>query len=108
MFRALGGFDLGPVLRMDVQVMLYSHIQGLAAQLEGEAAAQSATGLTDDEWLERQGTALAELAGSGDYPGFTALVTGFGEQGYDLDLDRIFELGLATLLDGLAVRLAAS
>lgn len=108
MFRALSGFALDPVLRMDVQVMLYSHIQGLAAQLESEAAAQSATGLSDDEWMAQQGTALAELASSGEYPGFSALITGFGEQGYDLDLDRIFELGLATILDGLAVRLAAS
>jgi DNA-binding transcriptional regulator YhcF (GntR family) len=108
MFRALAGFDLDAATRMDVQVMLYSHIQGLAAQLERETAAQAATGMSGDDWVRRHGPALDALAGSGRYPGFSALVAGFGEQGYDLDLDRIFELGLRTLVDGLAVRLAAA
>jgi AcrR family transcriptional regulator len=106
MFLALDGFDLDATTRLDLQVMLYSHIQGLAAQLEREAQAQAATGLSEDEWMEVHGPAMGALAASGRYPGFTALIRGFGDQGYDLDLDKIFELGLRTMLDGLAILLS--
>jgi hypothetical protein len=82
--------------------MLYSHIQGLAFQLEAEAQAQAATGLTEDDWLDVHGPGLAAIAASGRYPNFTAMMNDFAVSGYELDLDRIFELGLRTLLDGLA------
>jgi hypothetical protein len=86
-------------------VLLYSHIQGLAMQLERETQAQEVTGLTDEEWMDRRAPAVEALVASGRYPGFAALVTEFGEGGYDLDLDKLFELGLRTLLDGLTVTL---
>jgi AcrR family transcriptional regulator len=107
MFQALDGFDLDAATRLDLQVMFYSHIQGLAAQLERETEAQESTGLTEDQWMELQGPALGSIAASGRYPGFAALMSGFGDEGYDLDLDKIFELGLQTMLDGLAIRLEA-
>jgi hypothetical protein len=34
-------------------------------------------------------------------------MSAFGGDGYDLDLDSIFELGMRLLLDGLAARLDA-
>lgn len=101
---ALAGFGLDATGRLDLQVMLYSHIQGLAVHLEREAQAQAATGLSEDEWMAVHGPALGSLADTGRFPGFTALMRGFGDAGYDLDLDKIFELGLRTLLDGLAVQ----
>jgi AcrR family transcriptional regulator len=106
MHRALRPFALDATARLDVLVMFYSHVQGLAMQLERESQAEEATGLSDEEWMDQHTPALEAIVASGRYPGFTALVTGFGEAGYDLDLDRLFELGLRTLLDGLAVRLA--
>ena len=42
-------------------------------------------------------------AATGAYPAFSRLMAAFGRDGYDLDLDRLFELGLRTLLDGLTV-----
>ncbi|GAA2349443.1 TetR/AcrR family transcriptional regulator C-terminal domain-containing protein [Dactylosporangium salmoneum] len=99
--RALDSRGLSPSARLDVQIMLYTHIQGLAVQLEAEAQAQAATGLSEDDWMSLHGPGLDAIAASGWYPHFSALMDGFGPDGYDLDLDRIFELGLRTLLDGL-------
>jgi AcrR family transcriptional regulator len=102
--RTLAGQGLGAAERLDVQIVLYTHVQGLAVQLEAELQAQAATGLTEDDWMDVHGPGLAGIAATGRYPGFTALMDEIAAAGgYDFDLDRIFELGLKTLLDGLAV-----
>jgi DNA-binding transcriptional regulator YhcF (GntR family) len=103
--RALDGFGFDATARLDLQVMLYSHIQGLAVQLERETEAQATTGLTEDEWIEAHGQALNAIVGSGAYPHFSAMMSAFTTTGYDLDLDKIFSLGLRTMLDGLALLL---
>jgi DNA-binding transcriptional regulator YhcF (GntR family) len=93
------GFDAATTL--DLQVLLYSYVQGLAVNLEREAHAQAATGLSEDEWMRQQGPAMSEIAATGRYPAFAGLMASFAADGYDLDLDRIFELGLRLMLDGL-------
>ncbi|GAA4455023.1 TetR/AcrR family transcriptional regulator C-terminal domain-containing protein [Phytohabitans houttuyneae] len=105
MHAALRPFGLDATARLDVLVMLYSHIQGLAIHLERETQAQEASGLTDEEWMDQNAHAMEAIAASGRYPGFAGMMAEFGEAGYDLDLDKIFELGLRTLLDGLSVTL---
>ncbi|MEW1632984.1 TetR/AcrR family transcriptional regulator C-terminal domain-containing protein [Streptomyces sp. NPDC093801] len=97
---ALDGHGLDPTTLFDIHVLLYSHVQGLAAHLEMEAHAQAATGQTEDEWMDSRTPVLRELMESGRFPAFAKVVGAF-EQGYDLRLDALFELGLATLLDGL-------
>ncbi|MGN9908488.1 TetR/AcrR family transcriptional regulator C-terminal domain-containing protein [Phytohabitans sp. LJ34] len=106
MHTALRPSGLDATSRLDVMVMFYSHVQGLAMQLEQETQAREVTGLTDEEWMDQRTPVLEAVVASGRYPGFAALMTELGEEGYDLDLDRLFELGLRTLLDGLAVTLA--
>lgn len=93
--------DLGlPAKRvLDLEILLYSHGQGLAANLEREARAQADTGLSDEQWLDAQSPQLSSLASSGHFPHFTAMLEGLGD-GYDFDLDALFELGLQALLDG--------
>jgi AcrR family transcriptional regulator len=105
MHLALRPFGVDATGRLDLLVMFYSHVQGLAMQLERETQAREVTGLTDEEWMDQRAPALEAVVASGRYPGFSALVTELGEEGYDLDLDRLFELGLRTLLDGLTVTL---
>jgi DNA-binding transcriptional regulator YhcF (GntR family) len=102
LLHALDDLDFDAIARLDLQILLYSYIQGLAVHLEREAQAQATTGLSEDEWVEQRGPELDAMAASGRYPGFAALLTAFADTGYDLDLDKIFELGLRTLLDGLA------
>ena len=95
------GFD--PATTLDLHVMLYSYVQGLAVNLEREAQAQATTGLSEDQWMELHGPALGSIAASGRHPAFAKLMSAFAEDGYDLDLDELFELGLRTMLDGLAL-----
>jgi AcrR family transcriptional regulator len=96
---ALEGAGLDATATLDVEVLLYSYVQGLAANIEREAHEQAATGMSDDDWRRQQEPAMAA---TGHYPAFARLMAGFTTDGYDLDLDRIFELGLRLLLDGFA------
>lgn len=99
---ALDGLGFDATEMLDRQVLLYAHIQGLATHLEGEARAAAATGLSDEEWMERQSPAMGAIAMSGRYPTFGRVLGSLAETGYDLDLDGLFELGLRFLLDGIA------
>ncbi|MFF0965929.1 TetR/AcrR family transcriptional regulator C-terminal domain-containing protein [Streptomyces sp. NPDC003703] len=99
---ALDGHGLDPGTLFDLHVLVYGHVQGLAVHLEWEAHAQAATGQTEDQWMDSRAPALRGLTASGRFPVFTGAVAALGEHGYDLDLDKIFELGLRALLDGVA------
>ncbi|MEU4424701.1 TetR/AcrR family transcriptional regulator C-terminal domain-containing protein [Actinoplanes sp. NPDC024001] len=100
---ALTHAGLDPVTGFDVQILLYSYVQGLAVNIEREAHAQAATGLSDEEWMRRQDPAMGAIAATGQFPVFARLLETFATDGFDLDLDRIFELGLRLMLDGLPV-----
>ncbi|MFJ3829341.1 GntR family transcriptional regulator [Streptomyces sp. NPDC090046] len=100
MLDALDGHGLDPTTLFDIHVLLYSHVQGLAVHLELEANAEAATGQSEDQWMDSRSHVLQELVDSGRFPTFAKLVGSF-EDGYDLRLDALFELGLRALLDGL-------
>ncbi|KNB50167.1 TetR/AcrR family transcriptional regulator C-terminal domain-containing protein [Streptomyces caatingaensis] len=107
LLAALGELALDVRTRFDLHVLVYSHVVGLAAHLEDERRAEAATGLTDEEWMDRQEAGFAELAASGRYPAFSEVVEELrATGGYDLRLDELFEFGLQRLLDGIAVGLA--
>lgn len=102
MLSALDGHGLSPRTMFDVNVLLYSHVQGIAVHLEREAQAEAGTGRSEDQWMDAQAPALDAIAASGDFPTFTKVVETFGRTGYDLRLDALFELGLTSLLEGVA------
>jgi AcrR family transcriptional regulator len=97
------GFDAGEML--DLHILLYSHMQGLAAHLEAETRARAASGLTDEEWIEKQTPAMDAVAFSGQFPAF-GRVHGALKTGYDFDLDHLYELGQRYILDGIAAESA--
>jgi DNA-binding transcriptional regulator YhcF (GntR family) len=99
---ALAELGLSTTAMFDLNVLLYSHVQGIASNLEREQHAVGASGLSDDEWMDNQAPALAALAESGQFPTFAKTLAVFATTGYDLDLDHLFEHGLRLLLDGLA------
>lgn len=78
---------------------LFSFVRGFAISLEPEAMAQQETGITYDEFVDRQGDTFAALMSSGAYPTFKTVAT---RADFDLDLDEQFEFGLRHLLAGLA------
>jgi DNA-binding transcriptional regulator YhcF (GntR family) len=100
----LTAFDGTPLVfaeRMYVQVLLFSFVRGLASALEPEVEAQRESGLTADEWMQTQEQTLVKIMHSDAFPHFSALA----EEEFDLDLDQLFEFGLARLLDGIEVLL---
>ncbi|MEV5240338.1 TetR/AcrR family transcriptional regulator C-terminal domain-containing protein [Streptomyces cinnamoneus] len=101
MLGALDGHGLDPATMFNLNALIYSYVQGTAVQLEREAQAQSTTGLSEEQWMDSQAAAFGALVASGAYPAFTKVVGSFGDGGYDLDLDAVFELGLTSMLDGL-------
>ncbi|MEV4512356.1 GntR family transcriptional regulator [Dactylosporangium sp. NPDC049525] len=96
---AFTGLGLPAARVFDLYIVLFSHGQGLAVNLDREARAQAETGLTDEQWVDTQAAAMQALASSGSYPNFAG-VTGGLAGGYDFDLDALFETGLRALLDG--------
>jgi hypothetical protein len=50
--------------------------------------------------MDVQKPALASLLADQDLPAFRAILDSFEPDGYDLDVDALFEAGLGYLLDG--------
>jgi hypothetical protein len=88
----------------DLHVLFFSYVQGLAIHLEREQHALGASGLSEDQWMDDQAPALAAITGAGRHPTFAKMLGTLSAEGYDLILDDLFELGLRSLLDGLATR----
>ncbi|WP_432846987.1 TetR/AcrR family transcriptional regulator C-terminal domain-containing protein [Amycolatopsis sp. CA-161197] len=103
---ALDGFGLSAKQLCDLHVLFFSYIQGVAVHLERERHAAGTSGLTEDEWLATQAPGHTAIMAGGRHPVFTRMLTTLEEDGYDLDLDELFELGLRSLLDGVSLRLA--
>ena len=100
--RALRGVDKSDALYAAISV--FAFVRGVALAMETEAYAEQDTGLTADEWVDRQRGQMAALVATGNLIGFRELLAdGFD---FDYDLDRLFEFGLGLVLDGLEVRLA--
>lgn len=100
---ALEPLSLPPLLHFNVHVLIYSHVVSLASTIDHEDAAVSETGLSADEWTDLQWIQrtvdeqfMAEL------PHFARLFGRLGAMadGYDMDLDDLFELGLGLILGG--------
>jgi AcrR family transcriptional regulator len=100
--RALDGLGLTMQEMLYAHTTLFSHVRGLALNLEAEAQAEQDTGLTSDEWMQTQEHGFRVIAGAGDFPLLTRLVSSDMEP----DLDQLFEFGLGRLLDGLERHLA--
>ncbi|SDT78732.1 TetR/AcrR family transcriptional regulator C-terminal domain-containing protein [Actinoplanes derwentensis] len=98
---ALGPTGLGVTDRMLVQVLLFSFVRGVASGLEPEALAVRDTGISDEQWMERQAGVFARFVEQHPAPHYEQLFR--GDLDFEFDLDVLFEFGLARLLDGLAV-----
>lgn len=99
--RALRRF--GKSAALSATISLFAYVRGIALVMESEAYAEQDTGVTADEWADRQSDQLAAMIAAGNLTAFQELLAdGFD---YDYDLDQLFEFGLAVFLDGLAARL---
>lgn len=95
--RALSGLGLTPAHMLHVHLALLGYAQGVAMAVELESQARQDTGLTPEEWMAANEPRMETIQTAGFYP---ILSTLFGEEGFDLELDALFEFGLARMLDG--------
>jgi AcrR family transcriptional regulator len=84
--------------RMYIQISLFTYVRGVASALEPERAARQDTGLDFEEWMDTQEQRFGAMVADGGMPYFVALAT--DEAGFDFDLHKIFDFGLARLLAG--------
>ena len=89
-----------PATAFSMNLILFNFVRGFATSLEMEATAEADTGVTADEWMEVQKPALEALLADRDVPAFRTVLNSFEPDGFDLDLDELFESGLRYLLDG--------
>lgn len=99
---ALAELGVDAATLCNLHVLFFSHVQGMAVHLEREQNALASSGLTDEDWMDHQASAVAAMATG--HPTFARMLAELTETGYDLVLDDIFELGMRALLDGLALR----
>ena len=103
--RAVSGFGVDGSTSLYAAITVFGYVRGVALNLESEAHAEQDTGLTADEWADHQQEQLATLIRTEDLAGFRALDL---PDGFDFDLDLLFEFGLELVLDGLAAKLQRS
>jgi DNA-binding transcriptional regulator YhcF (GntR family) len=100
--RALDDTGLDGYRMFQVHLALINYVRGMAVNLEWEAAAEDATGITNEQYLAEQDPLFEELSSTGAYPTFARVAM---NAEFDLDLDEQFEFGLQHLLDGFVARL---
>ncbi len=91
---ALEEVEPDPERRFDLHIVLVGYVRGMAITLAAEREAETDTGLDADSWTDRDPAlqrALERIAG----PALRRLGP------YDYDLDRVFDVGLDRLLDGI-------
>jgi DNA-binding transcriptional regulator YhcF (GntR family) len=101
---ALSELGVDAATLCDLHVLFFSYVQGIAIHLEREQHALASSGLSEDEWMNRQLPSMGPMTTG--RPVFAKMLRELEETGYDLVLDDLFESGLRALLDGVALRFA--
>ncbi|MFI9101295.1 TetR/AcrR family transcriptional regulator C-terminal domain-containing protein [Streptomyces fildesensis] len=96
--RALAHLD--PADMIHVAVTMVNYARGTAVNLEAEAEAEHATGITSQQYLDANDAAMQAIVASGRFPMYSSLA---GRHDLEINLDTIFEFGLRRLLDGIEV-----
>ncbi len=96
--RALDHLD--PADMIHVAVTMVNYARGTAVNLEAEAEAEHATGITSQQYLDANDAAMQAIVASGRFPTYSSLA---GRHDLEISLDTIFEFGLRRLLDGIEV-----
>ncbi|MEV5721497.1 GntR family transcriptional regulator [Amycolatopsis mediterranei] len=99
---ALSELGVDAATLCDLHVLFFSYVQGLAVHLEREQHALASSGLSEDQWMDRQLPSMGPMITG--RPVFAKMLRELEETGYDLVLDHIFESGMRALLDGVALR----
>jgi AcrR family transcriptional regulator len=91
---------LQPGTAFSMHLILFNYVRGFATSLAMEAAAEADTGVTADEWMDIQKSALETVVASQGSRALRTVLDSFEPEGYDMDLDELFDTGLQYLLNG--------
>jgi DNA-binding transcriptional regulator YhcF (GntR family) len=88
---------------LDAETMMYAHINlfGLVTSMSRVASAErqagADTGTSIDDWADGQASTLAGAMAPSAFPAFGYVI----REGFDYDLDAVFEYGLQRMIDGI-------
>lgn len=100
---ALTGLGLTPEQMLHTHLTLLGYAQGIAMAVELESQARQDSGMTAAEWMTSMEPRMDAIQTTSAYPVLSTLPT---EDGFELDLDTLFEFGLGRVLDGVEVLVA--
>lgn len=103
--RAFDGWQLEPEVMLYTHLSLTNYVRGCAINFELEEEARSDTGITDEQWMQAQGAAVAERFASGSFP---TLARALGRLQEPPTPASMFEFGLERMLDGIEVAILRS
>ncbi len=95
--RALSGLGLSGGEALRISLTLVGFGIGTALALDNELQAQRDTGITSDEWMDRQEAQARAIFATGRYPHLSSFAE---HEDFDSELDVLFEAGLEIILDG--------
>ncbi|MEV8225208.1 TetR/AcrR family transcriptional regulator C-terminal domain-containing protein [Streptomyces sp. NPDC079167] len=94
---ALTGLGLTPEQMLHTHLTVLGYAQGIAMAAELESRARQDSGMTAAEWMTSMEPRMDAIQTATAYP---VLSTLSDEDGFELELDALFEFGLARVLDG--------
>ncbi|MGW0787573.1 TetR/AcrR family transcriptional regulator C-terminal domain-containing protein [Streptomyces sp. NPDC002911] len=100
---ALTGLGLTPEQMLHTHLTVLGYAQGIAMAVELESQAQQDSGMTAAEWMTSMEPRVDAIQTTAAYPVLSTLSK---EDSFKLELDTLFEFGLARVLDGVAVLVA--
>jgi AcrR family transcriptional regulator len=108
---AMDGLSVGAQTRLIAALSLIGFVRGAAVALEMELQAQQETGVSSEEHLAYQEERFSQIMATGAYPRLRE-VNARTKEGpapavMELGPERLFEFGLAAMLDGLCAQLTA-
>ncbi|MFJ9414260.1 TetR/AcrR family transcriptional regulator C-terminal domain-containing protein [Streptomyces sp. NPDC101227] len=95
MARVVG---MDPVTLIHMAITMLSFVQATAAGFEDDLDAEQETGMDQDQWMAAMGPEFEGILTSGAYPMYAAMA---GTKEDTVNLESIFEFGLARILDGM-------
>lgn len=96
---ALTGLGVDPGSAFHAAITLIAYVRGMAISIEAEVEAQRDSGVDEVQWVAEHDAELDAALAKGPYPTLAAISS---QPGISLDLESLFEFGLARLLDGFA------
>jgi len=97
--RAVDGLGLDPWTMFHIVLSLHGFVAGVAVNVETERDAEQDTGISYEQWLNQQDATFNEILRQHPLPVLTRVTA---DPSVEVDLDSLFEFGLARLLDGFA------